>query len=393
MGQNAYDIVMLVLNDVAHDSRVRREASALASAGWRVLVIGTQRHGGDLPDRERIDGFDLWRVRYGAYGAGLRRPWRWLRHALQAAQIIRALRGVRARAHHAHDLPALLVMVAARIGLHSRARLVYDAHELYLFMPPYASKWANRWHAITRPLFMRVEGALARRADAVITLSEPQARLLAHWYRIPRPAVIVNAVDPVDDEAQAQHSPLEGCMLVHIGEITDRGRALSEAIHALALLPDEVTLAFLGWGPDQTRLERLAQSLGVAGRVTFCPPVSPDDVPEVARGARAALALQRADCLNSRAGAPNKFYEAIAAGLPVVASDTADLRRLVRRWDVGPICDARDPQAIAAAIREALDPARQAHYRANVRLAQQALTWQREAERLRAVYRTMWGKP
>ena len=53
-----------------------------------MLVIGTQRHGGDLPDRERIDGFDLWRVRYGAYGAGLRRPWRWLRHALQAAQII-----------------------------------------------------------------------------------------------------------------------------------------------------------------------------------------------------------------------------------------------------------------------------------------------------------------
>src|SRR5690606_32273782 len=152
------------------------------SAGWRVLVIGTQRHGGDLPDRERIDGFCLWRVRYGAYGAGLRRPWRWLRHALQAAQIIRALRGVQTRAYHAHDLPALLVDWAARIGQRPRARLVYDAHELYLFMPRYALAWVNRWHALTGPLFMRIEGALARRVDAVITLSEPQARLLARWY-------------------------------------------------------------------------------------------------------------------------------------------------------------------------------------------------------------------
>ncbi len=391
MGRDAYDIVMLVLNNVAYDTRVRREVAALAAGGWRVLVIGTQRHDGALPDCERIDGFELRRVRYGAYGAGLGRPWRWLRHGLQAAQIIRALRNVRARAHHAHDFPALLVVWAARIGQRPRARLIYDAHELYLFMSPYESLWINRWHALTRPLFMRIEGALARRADAVLTLSEPEARLLARWYPIARPVVIANAVDPLDEAQRGQGAALDGSTLVHIGEITDRGRTLSEMIRALALLPESVSLAFLGWGADQPRLERLAQASGVAERVLFVPPVAPDRVPEAVQSARAALVLQRPDSFNTRAGAPIKLYEAIAAGLPVVASETEDLRRLVRHWDVGMVCDSRDPAAIAAAIREMLDPAQQARYRANVRRAQQAVTWQREAAKLRAVYRGLLG--
>lgn len=388
MARDAYDIVMLALNDLAHDSRVRREASALAAGGWRVLVIGAQRYRGALPDHEQIDGWDLRRVRYGRYGARLWRPWRWLRHGLQAAQIIRALRGVRARAHHAHDLPALLVVWAARIGQRPRARLVYDAHELYLFMSPYESAWINRWHGLARPILMRAEGALARRADRVITLSGPQARLLARWYSLPRPVVIANAVDPFDGET-AGIGCVPGGALVHIGEITDRGRALSEIICALGLLPDEIKLAFLGWGADQTRLADLAQSLGVAGRVTFLPPVAPEKVVAAVQGAGAALALQRPDSLNTRAGAPNKLYEAVAAGLPVVASNTCDLRRIVRRYGLGPVCDPLDPAAIAAAIRDALDPAGQARYRANVRRAQRELTWAREADRLRGLYHAL----
>lgn len=93
-----FDIVMLVLNDLSFDGRVRREAAALAAAGWRVLVIGTQRAGGTLPDEEDVDGFAIRRVRYRRFGQG-RRPWRWLRHASQAIQIIRAMARTRARVY------------------------------------------------------------------------------------------------------------------------------------------------------------------------------------------------------------------------------------------------------------------------------------------------------
>ena len=187
--------------------------------------------------------------------------------------------------------------------------------------------------------------AFARRADAVIT-SEPQARLLAALVSDPRPAVVVNAVDPLTTRCK-RNSP-RGCTLVHIGEITDRGRALSETLHALALLPDVITLAFLvggpirrgwsGWPVARRGRARDVLPAGFAGR-------------RADGGARAALALQRADCLNSRAGAPNKFTRRLRPGC-----------RLSRR--TRPICggwcgagmsvrsDARDPQAIAAAIRE-----------------------------------------
>ncbi len=71
------------------DARVRREAAALAGAGWRVLVVGTQRARGTLPERETLYGFDIQRVSYGRFGAQKWWPWRWIRHGLQAGQIIR----------------------------------------------------------------------------------------------------------------------------------------------------------------------------------------------------------------------------------------------------------------------------------------------------------------
>jgi glycosyltransferase involved in cell wall biosynthesis len=390
--RNDYDIVMLVLNSVTYDSRVQREAAALVAAGWRVLVIGTQRSYGGLPDREKVPaGYTIWRVRYGRFGAGLHRPWRWIRHGLQAVQIWRALLSVRTRAFHAHDLPALLI-IAPISWLRRRARLVYDSHELYLFMPQYTSRWTQVWHRLTRPVFMWLEGRLARRADAVVTVCDPIARALAWWYGLPRPVVVRNCVDPVPEDAPVSidiPARLEGRRwIVHTGEMSNRRRTMRELVDAMALLADDVALVCLGPNREAGELLAQAERLHIAKRVIVIPPVLPDpaDVPGAIRDAEVAVALLRPNSWHTRATLPIKLFEAVAAGLPVVASNTFGVRRLVRRHELGIVCNSTDPAAIAAALRRLLEPDKQAFYRAHVREAQAVLNWQVEAAKLCALY-------
>jgi starch synthase len=374
---------MLVLNDVLYDGRVRREAAALAEAGWRVLVVGTQRADGRLPDRETLQGFDLRRVRYGRFGAQKWWPWRWIRHGLQVGQVVQTLTSISTRAYHAHDLPALMLLSLVRLLRREPAALVYDSHELYLFMPPYPSRLFNLWHRLTRPAFMRLEGYLIRRTDAVITLNEVRARLLAMWYGVSRPVIVWNALDPVDDISPAAVDLREITggrrYVVFPGRITNRGRCITELIGALALLPGDVALVFLGQLlGEEGELKAQAERLRVKERIFFVPPVEPELV---------AAVLVRSDSFNERTSMPCKFFEAIAAGVPVVTSNHYTLARLVRQYHLGQTCEPTDPESIAAALREVLTPERQTYYRERVIAAQGVINGQAEAGKLCAVYR------
>ncbi|NDJ75899.1 MAG: glycosyltransferase family 4 protein [Chloroflexi bacterium] len=385
----SYDVIMLVLNDIAHDGRVRNEAAALATT-WRVLVVGTQRSGGTLPDRETVDGYELRRIRYWRLGASLWQPWRWIRHLLQAWQILRALSATPTCVYHAHDLPALILLTLARRRFNPRAKLVYDAHELFLFQSPFRTRTTNLWHRVNRPLSMWLEGKLAQHTDGVLGLAEGRARLMARWYGV-HPVVIQNAVDPVPEDARApvdlQTVAEEGQhIIVHTGEITNRRRAVSELVKAIALLPEDVTLVFLGKGESCEETRRLAAQLGIAQRVFFLPPVPPEQVAATIRTAHAAAILMRAESWNTRAGQPNKLYEAIGAGVPVVASDMFVLRRLVQPHGLGVVCDPNDPGSIADALKSILSEENQEVFRKNVRAAQQVFNWQTEMRKFMMFY-------
>jgi glycosyltransferase involved in cell wall biosynthesis len=100
--------------------------------------------------------------------------------------------------------------------------------------------------------------------------------------------------------------------------------------------------------------------------------------------------------LNHRLTTPNKLFEAMAAGVPLVASDLPGMSAIVRETGCGVVCDPADPSAIAAALRELLDAPeaeRLAFGRRGLEAAHADYSWERQSGILLAEYGRLTGLP
>jgi glycosyltransferase involved in cell wall biosynthesis len=399
--------VVLVRNGVSHDARILREARLLGSMGFETTVVGVVTAAD--PDRsESVGGVSVLRL---DPGGGLRRASRRLPtgrrsasgngpppRAGQAAAApsstsgrarlrrligtadyyrrgVRLVRRVRPRLIHANDYNTAWIGVIGKWL--TGARLVYDSHEL----------WPDRnLRPEPRPWLLLCESLFVRVADEVITTSPGYAQVLARRYRIPTPQLIRNLPDWTAERTVRERAGGEAPLAVYFGALT-RNRGLGTALRALALVP-ELQMRFVGpdaWGYRQTLLD-LAEELGVADRLELLDPVPPVQAASVLADADLGLALIEPACLSYRMTLPNKLYEYVAAGLPVLSSDVPVLADEVRRHGLGLIADARDPIAVAAAIRAMVEPAAQARFRGGVSVLAPSAQWSAEKHALARIY-------
>jgi glycosyltransferase involved in cell wall biosynthesis len=114
--------------------------------------------------------------------------------------------------------------------------------------------------------------------------------------------------------------------------------------------------------------------------------VAPEDVVGVAANASVGLCTIRNVGLSYYLSLPNKVFEYIHAGLPVVVSDFPELRRLVETYGLGVTCDPEDPRSIAKAIETVSENPVSERMREGARHAAQTLTWTRESMKLVDLY-------
>jgi glycosyltransferase involved in cell wall biosynthesis len=150
---------------------------------------------------------------------------------------------------------------------------------------------------------------------------------------------------------------------------------------------DSAQLLFMGAdGAYAEQLERLAEQLGVSGRTHFHPPVALAELLSYTHQADVGVSLLVDSCENHRLALPNKLFEYLAAGLPVVVSDLPEMRRLVTERGVGWVTDSSDPADIARVLGEALGERGDHGLRERVRAAAAELNWAHERSRLTDLY-------
>ncbi len=297
-----------------------------------------------------------------------------------------------------HGMAYMGIPVALAIAGRGRRRplVVYDARDIYMDAANLA-----RMRGPVRWVIGRAEARWARRADRMITVNRPYAEVMAKRFRVPMPLIVMNCsyrFKPPDPPELRFHerlglAPSTRVVLYQGGFSHDRGiEQLFEAIRAI----DDAVLVLMGYGLQEDAYRELAASPELVGRVHLLPAVPPAELLSWVASADVVAMPIQPTTLNHRLTTPNKLFEAMAAGVPVVASDLPGMAPIVRETGVGLVVDPTDPAAIASACREILDssPEERAAWRQRaLEAAHATYNWERQAELLFAEYSRLTGQP
>jgi glycosyltransferase involved in cell wall biosynthesis len=416
---------MFVYNRCTADARVLKEARTLAEAGHRVRIVAVldetaaaveERDGFRIVriDRNPIHYRLLRRLRSAVGIARRRLPFGFLFAPLAPLVVLlrqallvphkplmfgdyywRAYRLVRADppdALHAHDLNTL--PVAAALARRLRLPLTYDAHELYPEISTLSAREAAVWRGVER--------RLARRADHVLTVCDSIAAELERRYAIARPTVLLNCPATANGASADRQTGAPGEFVSHMTHKSPDGadgepivlyqggfaphRGLETLVRAAHRL-ERGTILLMGWGRLEEELRELIRRERLERRVRIAAPVAQGEVVAAAARATVGVIPYEPVGLNNTFTTPNKLFDYIAAGLPIVASRLPELTRFVEEGALGVTFPAGDPAALAATLNELLaDPARLARMRERAREAAHRYTWERESRKLLALY-------
>jgi glycosyltransferase involved in cell wall biosynthesis len=282
---------------------------------------------------------------------------------------------------HSHDLNTLYVgsrCKAKRPG----TRLVYDSHELATQRSRMGRvrRWWASWN----------ERRGLRHVDEVIMTTRSRARYQVERYGIPFPSLIRNVPEIIEIEAgwdlhERLEIPPDRRILLYQGSIQEY-RGIEEAIEAVTML-ERCVLVVIGYGYYRPALEELVRRRGLTDTVKFFGPIPNDELLYYTASADVGLCVIRGESLSYRWSLPNKLFEYMMAGIPVVASDYEEMGRVVKEEGVGAVCDPGDPESIAAAVRAIVDdPEAEARFRAATRSAITRYNWGVEEQVLRSIY-------
>lgn len=361
-----------------NDTRIRLKQVATLSRIWPGQVaLYVQDGQGDETDAR--DGFAI-------HDTGRKAKGRLNRMTIGAWRMYRAVRRARPRVAHFHDPELLPWAVLLRL---SGMQVIYDVHE-DLPASVLSKSYIPRW--LRRPI-AAVVGVVERLLASVLTRVVAATPAISSNFPRHEPVLVQNF--PLLTELQldpAQRVPNPPPHFAYVGGVTAI-RGAVEMVTALGVTQDSrVRLQMAG-----SISERLADEIeAVSGweRVKFHGWADRPAIAEILSQCRAGLVLFHPVPNHIRAQ-PNKMFEYMAAGLPVIASDFPLWREIVEGAGCGLLVNPLDPKAIADAIQWIIDhPDEAAEMGRRGRTAiEQRYNWEAESDELVALYSSLIKKP
>jgi glycosyltransferase involved in cell wall biosynthesis len=362
-------------------SRTIAEAGIFAC----VCLIGVTDDPEDREERQRIDATrEIWRLPTGARRAGafakMLRLLGWYRST------VRALRDQDVRCVNAHSLAVLPLGVW--IKLRHRARLVYDTHELETET---ASSRGPR-----RKVGKLVEHLCLPFVDEISVVNEAIATWYRAAYHLPRVHVVRNLpyrqsdVLPAVSRSmirQRLEIPDDHLIFLYQGLIAE-GRGIDQLIAAFAGQAEDRHLLFMGYGARTLDVVAAARRFP---NVHYLAAVDPDALPAYTAAADVGLAIIENVSLSYYFCLPNKLFEYLAAGLPVIASDLPCMRELIEMEDCGWLVPV-DVIPLAELVRRiTADDIHRLRPRAIA--VQHRYAWQSEESAVLEIYHRLFHRP
>jgi glycosyltransferase involved in cell wall biosynthesis len=362
-------ITVLVSNDLQHDQRVAKVCATLLEMGFRITLVGRL-----LPHSKPFEcPYETRRFRLPFHTGALF-------YAALNVRLVFYLLFKRTDIIVANDLDTLLpAFIIARL---KGRELVYDSHEYFTE----AEGLTNR--PLPKKVWLAVEGFIFPKLKYVITVNETIAGIYRALYHVP--VHVVRNVPMLREEVvvasrEALGLPIDKRIALLQGAYIDPDRGGMELAQSMEFLPDALLL-IIGSGRDLENIKREVTKKNLEERVRFIAKVPFRELQQYTAVADVGVSLDKPLHLNYAYSLPNKLFDYIHAGLPVLVSDLPELRRIVEGYNLGRVVSRVEPREIATALQEMFSDENGGVWKLNALKAAKELNWQREQEVVRKVY-------
>lgn len=363
-------VIVSVTNDLTTDQRVDKVCNTLTGMGFNVTLIGRILHGSFSLNRP----YPTHRMRL-LFSKG---P---LFYAEYNLRLFFYLLSHRCNLLVSNDLDTLLAnFVAHRI---KRIPMVYDSHEYYTETPELLNRPMVQgfWQWIERMIFPQLTD--------IITVNDSIARLYEEKYGKKLQVVrnIPRTFRHYKPKSRKELDlPEDKRIIMMQGAGINIQRGAEEAIEAIKMVKNAVLL-IIGGGDVIEKLRQLALKPELTGKVLFKPKMPYNDLMQHTLLADVGLTLDKDTNINYRYSLPNKLFDYIHAGIPVLASRLPEIAQIVEGYNIGMITESHDPAEIARILNRMLDDdSVRLAWKENLAKAARELNWENEEKVLKTVY-------
>ncbi len=366
--------IVCVTNDLSNDRRVDNSCTVLTELGFIVTLVGRHRKS-SRPLAQRI--YRTYRMRL-CFDKGF------LFYAEYNLRLFFFLLVRKSSLILANDLDTLLA--AYQISRLKGCNLVYDTHEFFTGVPELVERPRVKavWERIERKIFPHLKH--------IITVNKSIAGLYQELYG--KTLTVIRNVPPLrESDATATKIELgipEGSRVILLqGAWINKDRGGEEAVEAMAYMKDAVLLV-IGGGDVISELKTIAERPEIKGKVIFKDRMPFEQLRRYTTVADIGLSLDKDTNINYRYSLPNKLFDYIHAGVPVLASPLVELRKIIETYDVGALISSHYPEAIAQSMQSMLSNTENLKlYQANCIKARLELCWDEEKKIAEALYRPL----
>ncbi len=366
-------VVHLTSVHSAYDVRIyHKECLSLLRAGYPVALIALSKNRSEM-DTKELRAILLPQAS-NRLNRVLRGSWQLYREALR----------IDASLYHFHDPELIPVGIMLKL---SGKKVIYDVHEdlpKQVLSKDWIPRWMRGFVALSASIVEKIAGKIL---DGIVAATPSIAE------RFPKDKTVVVQNFPLLSEfAQIQWIPYPNRPpnIVYVGGITAI-RGVYEMVRAMEFLPESLgaRLLLVGSFTPPELEEQVCQMPGWAC-TEYLGWQSRKQVAELFAQARIGLVLFHPEPNHTEAQ-PNKLFEYMSAGIPVVASDFPLWREIVEGVGCGLLVNPLDPQAIAEAITWLLEHPKEAEEmgQRGRQAVLEKYNWEREAEKLLELYRRL----
>lgn len=356
--------IVSVINDLVTDRRVHKSCMVLHERGYDVLLVGRV-----LPDSLPMD----------------ERPYRTHRMKLQfkkgpafyAEFMLRLssfLKKQNPQLLVANDLDTLWPNY--RLAKKGNIPLIYDSHEIFCEVP-------ELQHT---PLKKRIWEGLEKRIVPKLKFCITVNQSIANWFNNKYHTqfkVVRNIPDKRSVAAiksrQELGLPVDQKIILLQGAGINVQRGSEEAVEAMQFVENAI-LVIIGGGDVICLLEKMARRAELKDKVRLLPKMKPEELYHYTCNADIGLSLDKDTNINYRYSLPNKLFDYVNAGVPVLASALPEVQAFIDKYYVGVCIKSHEPQHIAEMMNFMLNAPDHATWKANTKTASEENSWEKEKQ-------------